>query len=139
MKKLSTLLSRRPALLRQARLANLAFAYATLLDFQSRFRRAQLGGRVSLKPAAPHADRYWPTLTALESSQSVIEEHFTEDDLMELADVLAFVTGNEALDITFALEDLSDLFILPLREALERERVIIDRPEDRMEEPRRQG
>ena len=93
MKKLSTLLSRRPTLLRQARLANLAYAYATLQGFQQRITRARLSGQVSLRFAAPQSDRYWPQLVALENSQSVIEEHFTDDDLMELADVLALVTG----------------------------------------------
>ncbi|MGH7959920.1 MAG: hypothetical protein ACREH8_23295 [Opitutaceae bacterium] len=138
MKKLSTLLSRRPALLRQARLANLAFAYATLQNVQFCINRAQLSGRVTLRPAAPHAERYLPALIALEGNQSVIEEHFTEEDLMELADVLAFVTGNDALDTTFALEDLGDLFLLPLRLDLEREGIVIDRPAAQVEE-RRQG
>jgi hypothetical protein len=139
MKKLSTLLSRRPALLRQARLANLAFAYATLQNFQSRVSRAPLSGRVILRPAAPHAERYCPSLLALESSQAVVEEHFTEEDLMELADVLAFITGNDSSDTTFALEDFADLFLLPLRVDLEREGVVIDRATDQLENPRRQS
>lgn len=137
MKKLSTLLSRRPTLLRQARLANLAYAYTTLQSFQQRITRARLSGQVSLKFTAPHAERYWPQLVALENSQSVIEEHFTDEDLMELADVLAFVTGNDIHEITFALEDLSDLFLLPLRVDLEREGVVIDRAGAKLEEPRR--
>ena len=49
MKKLSTLLTQRQALLRQARLANLAFAYTTLMEFAHRIARAQLSGRVTLK------------------------------------------------------------------------------------------
>lgn len=139
MKKLSTLLSRRPTLLRQARLANLAFAYATLQKFSARIVRARLSGRVTLKHAAPQAERYWASLTALDHNQSVIEEHFSDEDLMELADVTAFVTGNDALDITFALEDLGDVFLLPIRVELEREGVIIDRPMAHFEEQRPQG
>jgi hypothetical protein len=128
MKKLSTLLSRRRDLLRRARLANLAFAFVTLQKFALRITRAELDGRVTLAHAAPDAERYWASLTALEMNQSVIEEHFTDEDVMELADVVAFVTGNEALDITFDLEDLEELFIRPLRDELDREGVVIDQP-----------
>jgi hypothetical protein len=136
MKKLSTLLSRRAALLRHARHANLAFAYATLQNFATRISRARLSGRVTLKHAAPQAERYWASLTALDHRQSVIEEHFTDEDLMVMADVVSFVTGNEALDITFALDELGELFLLPLRSELEREGITIDRPAVRVEEPR---
>jgi hypothetical protein len=139
MKKLSTLLTRRPALLRQAHLANVAFAYATLRDFHARIARANLRGRVMLRPAAPQADRYWPALIALEASQAVIEEHFTEEDLMDLADVVAFVTGNGSVEITFAVEDLEDIFLLPLRLDLEREGIDTGGPAARLEDPRRQG
>ena len=66
MNKLSMLLSRRPALLRQTRLANLAFAFATLDGFVQRIARAQIRGRVNVKHAAPDADRYWASLTAPE-------------------------------------------------------------------------
>ena len=128
MKKLSTLLVRRQTLMRHARLANLAFAYATLQKFSTRIARAQLDGRVTLAHAAPQAERYWASLTALDMNQSVIEEHFTDQDVMELADIVSFAAGNEALDITFELEDLDEIFARPLREELEREGVVIDRP-----------
>lgn len=127
MKKLSTLLSQRQALLRQARLANLAFAYTTLMEFARRITRAQLSGRVVLKPPAPHAEHYWASLTALDGNQSVIEEHFADEDLMDLADVLAFVTGNESLEVTFRLEDLADAYLVPLRMELERNGIVIDK------------
>ena len=132
MKKLSTLLSQRQALLRQARLANLAFAYTTLLDFARRITRAQLSGRVVLKPAAPDTDRYWASLTALDCNQSVIEEHFADEDIMDLADVLAFVTGNETLEVTFRLQDLAEAYLVPLRlellnQAFKREIVVRER------------
>ncbi len=137
MKKLSTLLLQRRAVLRKARQANLAFAYVTLQAFLSRVARADLSGRVTLKHAAPHADRYWASLTALDMNQSLIEEHFTDEDVMELADVLAFVTGNDTLEVTFELDELTELFLLPLRVELEREGVTVDQPATRIEEPRR--
>jgi hypothetical protein len=127
MKKLSTLLTQRQALLRQARLANLAFAYTTLGDFAVRIVRGQLSGSVILKPADPSADRYWASLTALEGSQAVIEEHFADQDLMDLADVLGFILGNDAVEITFRLEDLAETFLVPLRVELEREGIMIDK------------
>jgi hypothetical protein len=139
MKKLSTLLSRRLALLHEARLANLAFAYTTLRNFSARISRAQLSGHATFKSPAPHGERYLASLTAWDSSQSVIEEHFTDEDLMEVADVLTFVTGTDPVDITFALEDFEDLFLIPLREELDREGVTIDRPMPQLEEPYRQG
>ena len=126
MKKLSTLLTQRQALLRQARLANLAFAFAKLSEFGRRIARARLIGSVTLRHAAPHADRYWASLTALDGNQSVIEEHFADEDLMDLADVLAFITGSDALDITFRLEEIEEIFLVPLRVELEREGIVID-------------
>jgi hypothetical protein len=126
MKKLSTLLAQRQVVLRQARLANLAFAYRTLSQFERRITRANLGGTVMLKPAAPHAERYWPSLVALEGNQSVIEEHFSDDDVMELADVIGFISGDETAETTFRLEEIMETFLVPLRVELEREGVQID-------------
>lgn len=126
--KLSTLLSQRPALLRQARLANLACAYQTLAKFAARIARAQLRGAVLLKSAAPDQERYCATLTALECSQSVLDEHFTDEDLMEFADVVAFLRGNPAADDAFRLEDVAEKLIAPLRAELKRAGVAIDEP-----------
>jgi hypothetical protein len=126
MKKLSTLLARRQALLQQARLANLAFAYHTLHGFERRIARANLRGRVTLKPAAPEADRYWASLTALDGHQSVIEEHFSDRDLMELADTLTFAFGSDASNLTFRLEEFAEIALVPLRGELEREGIQID-------------
>jgi hypothetical protein len=128
MKKLSTLLSRRHALLSEARLANIAFAFATLQKFSSRIARAQLSGRVTLAHAAPDAERYWASLIALTTSQSVIEEHFTDEDVIEMADVLAFATANDALELTFELANFEERFLRPLRTELEKEGIIIDQP-----------
>ena len=124
--KLSNILAQRQALLRQARLANLAFAYQTLSRFADRIARARLTGRVRLEQAAPDAERYWASLTALDGNQSVIEEHFTDDDIMDLADVISFSTGNEILGVTFRIEDLAGRFLAPLRAELEQAGVAID-------------
>jgi hypothetical protein len=128
MKKLSTLVAQREALLRQARLANLAYAYQTLTRFEHVIRRAGLRGRVTLCHAAPEEERYWASLTALDGSQSVIEEHFSDADLMDLADMVSFATGDDTLDVTFPLEELSERFLTPLREELEHEGIAIDAP-----------
>lgn len=124
--KLSNILAQRQALLRQARLANLAFAYETLDRFATRIDRGRLGGYVCLKQAAPDAERYCASLTAIGGSQSVIEEHFTDEDIMDLADVISFTTGSESLDLTFRLEDLAEAFLAPLRAELEQAGVAID-------------
>jgi hypothetical protein len=133
--KLSKLLSQRPDLLRQVRLANLAFAYQTLGDFARRVERGALHGAVNLKPADPSSDRYCATLTALECNQSLIEEHFTEDDLMLLADVVAFATGHPGFEVTFHLDDLEEDFIAPLRAELERAGVEVLHRGPRVEKP----
>jgi hypothetical protein len=57
---------------------------------------------------------------------------------MELADVMAFLTGNDALEISFDLDDLSELFLMPIRVELEREGITIDRLSAEIEEPRAQ-
>jgi hypothetical protein len=126
MKTLSKLLAHRQAVLQQARLANLAFAFATLDRFASRVARAGIRGVVTLKPANPDEERYLATLTPHAGSQSVIEEHFTDEDLLELADVLGFASGDAETEVTFAVEDIDEAFVAPLRLELEREGIRID-------------
>ena len=116
--KLSNLISQRDALLRQSHLANLAFAYQQLEVLVSRLGRAQLRGLVCLQPRDPAADRFWPLLTALEGNQSVIEEHFTDGNVADLADLLAFNADRGEAAETFRLEDLGDRFLAPLRTEL---------------------
>jgi hypothetical protein len=116
--KLAYLLHQRQVLLRQARLANLAFAYWHLGRLVTRIANARLHGLVSLQFADPAAGRLWPVLTALEGSQAVIEEHFTDDDILGLADLLAFLTGEEGADKTFRLEDNMAEFLVPLARKL---------------------
>ena len=123
---LSKLLHQREALLRRTRLANLAYAYRRLGEFAGRISRARLQGKVCLRPADLATERYWPQLIALEGSQSVIEEHFTDEDVLELADLIAFVTGEKGADPTFRLEELEVRFMRPLRRQLRQAGVTIE-------------
>ncbi|MFT3866905.1 MAG: hypothetical protein QM715_00270 [Nibricoccus sp.] len=124
--KLSSLLAQRQALLKKARLANLAFAFERLSDFTQRIARAQLTGKVRLQTASLDAQRYWPALTALEGNQSVIEEHFNEEDLLYFADVLTYVSSENQLDLVFRLEELEARFLAPLRKDLAEAGIMID-------------
>ena len=116
--KLSHLLHQREALLRQTRLANLAYAFRRLGDFAARIAAARLCGKVCLQPADPGAERYWPVLTALEGNQSVIEEHFTDEDILELEELIFFVTGEDDTETVFRWEEIGSRFMRPLRRQL---------------------
>jgi len=94
--KISKLLATHHAILEQARLANLAQAYLTLRRLAERVRRARLHGFVQLRQPDIAEERFWASLTALEGSQSVLEEHFSDEELMEFADAVAFVRGTNA-------------------------------------------
>jgi len=132
---LSHLLQQREALLRQARVANLAFAFARLSDYAARIERAGLRGPVTLHAAEPDADRFWPTLVAHRGNQSVIDEHFLDEDIDELDEILLFLEdeGME-VDFTFELEDLPQRYLPALRRELEKAGVALPaeapRPED---------
>ncbi len=113
------LILNRPALLRQARLANLAFAWQRLDAFATRIARARLHGQVTLLLPDPEADRPWPVLLALEGSQSVIEEYFLDDDIAELADILVFLSDNNQIaEFTFPLEELAGHYLPGLQREL---------------------
>jgi hypothetical protein len=137
--KLSLLLAQRQALLRQARLADQAFAYRRLGEFASRIARAGLRGEITLKQPAPEADCFCASLTALSGSQSVIEEHFTDEDVLDLADLIAFATGENPLDLSFPIEELADRFLAPLRRELEDGGVSIDPVAQPVEESNQGG
>lgn len=126
--KLSKLLATRQALLRQTHLANLAFAYTTLQRFAQRIEVGNLRGLVRLRPADPSDDCYWATLTALEGSQSVLEEHFADQELIEFAEAMAFATDTDFDELEFPLEDLAENFLAPLRQCLEEAGVTLDSP-----------
>ena len=115
---LSKLLHQREALLRQTRLANLAYAYRRLGDYADRISGARLRGKVCLQPADLAAERFWPVLTALEGNQSVIEEHFTDENILELDELIFFVTGEDGTEAVFRWEEFAARFIRPLRRQL---------------------
>ena len=123
--KLSSFLAQRRALLEQARLANLAFAYERLSDFRERLAASRLGGELRIRQATPDGDP-WSSLTAIHGSQSIVEEHFTDEDLMDFADIVAFASGERDVDLTFRIEDIDTLFLRPLRLQLEQAGVAVD-------------
>lgn len=126
MNKLSTLLAQRARLLRQARLAALALAHETLRAAAERIARARLAGSVTLAPADPDAGLYCATLAAHEGSQAVLDEHFTDESLLDLCDAIALARDQPEGEVTFRLEELAEDFLLPLRAELEREGIVID-------------
>jgi len=129
--KFSHLLQERQGLLRQAHLANLAYAHVRLARFVERIARARLAGAVRLRQADPERECFWPQLIALEGSPAVLEEHFTDEDVVELAELLGFATATAEVDLTFPLEELAGRYLLPLRRELERGGVAVPaRPDD---------
>ena len=135
--KLSLILAQRQALLQQTRIANLAFAYAKLSEIAARITRAQLHGLINLRQAAPDTEPGWTPLTALEGHQSVIEEHFTDEDLTDCADAIAFLTGENCLDLNFRIEELPEKFVAPLRHQLEQAGILFDDTAQSIAEPHR--
>ena len=125
--KLSSLLTQRQALLEKARLANLAFAYERLENFARRIACAKLSGKVRLQTAPLIVESYLPTLAAIECNQSVIDEHFNDDDLLDLADVLTYISDESQLDLVFRLQEIESRFLTPLRAELTKAGVTIDR------------
>ena len=129
------LINQRDFLLRQARLANLAFAYQRLSVYAARIARGRLQGLVRLQPGDPAGDRPWPGLVALEGSQAVIEEHFLDEDGVELADILGFLDKEAgAADVAFRLEELGSRFLPGLRRELVQAGIdpgpVVPHPED---------
>lgn len=115
---LSKLLSSRPSLIEQTRLANTAYAYVTLRRLAAVARRAGLTGPVQLQQPDEQEERYWATLVPLACNQSVADEHFSDEDVAAFADALSFVTGVTPLDLTFHLEELEEQYVAPLAVAL---------------------
>lgn len=118
--KFSELLHQRDVLLRQARLANIAFAYEWLRDFARRARRARVQGMLTLRDGDPGDGQPWPVLDADETNASVLAEHFLEEDVVELADILAYLNdGARPAERRFRLEELECSIIPALRRELE--------------------
>jgi hypothetical protein len=124
--KISKLLATRQHILRQAHLANLAHAYITLRRLADRIATARLRGLVKLTPSDPRQEEYWPTLTALEGNQSVIEEYFADEELLAMADAVVLATESEFTEIEFRLEELAERFVQPLRAALDHAGIDMD-------------
>ena len=124
--KISKLIATHDSIIAQARLANLAQAYVIIQRCAERVQRARLSGLVNVRQPDAAEGRLWASLTALEGHQSVLEEHFCEEELMEFADVLAFVRQTSNLNLTFRLEALSVEFVAPLEAELHRAGVTLD-------------
>jgi hypothetical protein len=118
--KFEELLHRRTELLRQARLANIAYAYQWLGDFAERIARAGLRGTVTLHGPDPEENRRAATLRADNFSQAVLEEHFLDEEIAELHAVLAFVhEAGLIVELKFKLEEVAGRYLPALREVLE--------------------
>ncbi|HLP26421.1 MAG TPA: hypothetical protein VK477_12135 [Acidobacteriota bacterium] len=136
----SELLHHREALLRQARLANLAFAFARLSDYAQRIAHAGLRGPATLHEAEPEAERFWPTLTVHHGNQSVIEEHFLDEDIEELDEILLFLEDQGFdVDYTFDLESMPQRHLPALRRELEKAGVLLPMPSLRPEDSNREA
>ncbi|HEY8993783.1 MAG TPA: hypothetical protein VIM71_03785 [Lacunisphaera sp.] len=114
------LLQQRTALLRQARLANLAYAYERLGVLGRRIDRNKLRGLVGLRPGDPNGEQPWPDFVALEGSQAALEEHFLDEEIVELADILGFLGEDVSSEgLRFRLEELAGRYLPQLRRELE--------------------
>ena len=122
----SKLLSSRQTLLRQAHLANLAHSYFTIRRLAERVTNAHLRGLVRLRPTVVGDDACAASLTALEGNQSVIEEHFTIEDILDLADSMEFALDGPFAEVEFQLDELGVRYGASLRTALDRAGVVID-------------
>lgn len=117
------LLQQRDAILRQARLANLAYAHQRLGEFSARLARAGISGPLRLEAAAPEEGRPDATLEAA-CSPAVVAEHFLEGELTEFAELLAFMRGagdGEAQELAAA--ELESALLPALARLLAREGV----------------
>ena len=124
--KLSNLLATRQLLLRQSYLANLAYCFRSFENLAGRIQRARLHGPVRLSQVDPSEERYWPVLTSLDGRESVIEEHFDDDDILLLADGISFALEGRFTDLEFDLSEMEERFVQPLRQALVEAGVEVD-------------
>jgi len=124
--KLTELLQARDSLVRRATLANMAYGYRLLSEFSERIRRADLRGLVAIRSPETNGEN-WASLVALEGSQARLDEHFSEEDVMDLTDAIRYVTGGEIhIDLTFRIEDVGHMFLTPLRDTLQGYGVVFD-------------
>lgn len=119
------LLNRRSQLLREARLANVAYAYQWLGDFTERIERAGLRGSVTLRGPDFEQERATAELIAHGFSQAVVQEHFLDEEIAELHAVLAFVHGAGLIpELRLQLEEIAARYLPSLRQALEAAEVL---------------
>jgi len=124
---ISKLLASRKTLIERTRLANLAFAYATLKRFAGIARRARLTGLVRVKLPDHRAECLCAEIVALSGNQSVIEEHFSDDDIVAIADAIAFTANADDTEIVLRIDDIPTAYLVPLMSALKRAGVSWDR------------
>jgi hypothetical protein len=118
--KFDELLTHRDELLKAARLANLAYAYQWLGNFADRINRAGLQGQVVLYGPHPDGNLQEPMLAAKEFSQSVIDEHFLQEEVTELYAIFRCVHDSSLIrEAKFRLEDLGEIYLPALRRVLE--------------------
>lgn len=125
--KLSALLASRSTILRQAALAHTAAAWLTLQYTSMRIAAAGLHGTVRLLQSDPDEEESpSAVLTSDEIRSSILEEHFTDDDLLELAEAVAYATDSDYADVEFRIETLGELYAAPLLENLKKAGVTVD-------------
>jgi len=134
--KFNELLRRRDDLLRQARLANVAYAYQCLGDFAERVERADLRGSVTLRGPDAESGRKVAELTADDFSQAVLQEHFLEEEIAELHAVLSFVHGGGVIvELKFQLDEVAARYLPSLRQVLESADVLPKEETSAVEDP----
>jgi len=134
--KFNELLRLRDDLLRQARLANVAYAYQCLGDFAERVERADLRGSVTLRGPDAESGRKVAELTADDFSQAVLQEHFLEEEIAELHAVLSFVHGGGVIVVLkFQLDEVAARYLPSLRQVLESADVLPKEETSAVEDP----
>ncbi len=127
--KFDDLINYRDELVRHARLANLAYAYQWLTDFSARAAQSGLRGEVVLRGADAEGHPRPPVLVAMDFNQSVVQEHFLDEEIAELAAVLAFVhNGSLVIELKFRLEEITARFLPALRRELEESGIFPEEP-----------
>lgn len=125
--KLSALLASRSTIIRQAALAHTAAAWLTLQYTSMRIAAAGLHGTVRLLQSDPdEGESPSAVLTSDEIRASILEEHFTDEDLLELAEAVAYATDSDYADVEFRIETLGELYAAPLLETLKKAGVTVD-------------
>ena len=116
-----------PQSYRQAALAHTAAAWLTLQYASLRIAAAGLHGTVRLRQSDPEEEETMSaTLTSDDIRSSVLEEHFTEDELLEIAEALAYATDVDYVDAEFPIETLGETYAAPLLRSLKKSGVTLD-------------